>query len=490
MAVSKYDKEHLSEADQATIADVTSKAERGEMSWDEAHNTAQTIRANNDLNGFGYNGGNLGDDYHPFTLNTTNNTGAGNVETNLHVNGDDSGGLLANQYWAENAGKSGKSEDSGFSYGTAPQYTSRYQQQIDDLARQIMGANYQTWQQGADYAALSEQYTRNAQRGMQDTLGQVSARTGGLASSYAGSAAQQTYNNYMDQLNAAARQMYNDDIANKRANMSMLQGLEQSDYGRYADQLQQWNTDRNFDYNQYTDDRAYNYQTSRDAINDSRYEDETAYNRGRDQLADQRYEDETAYSRENDSYNRLYNTAILGMQYGDTSGLKALGYSDEQISKIQARIDEDRAYDIAAKKKSLSASSGGSKTSSTKTSGMKLSVAQNMAASGQWNDDVLNAFLNEGYSPEYLAANYDGFEDWYASKSDSGSNDTGNYYELGNTKISEQAKNVYQHVLNQAQNNDENPFDDAYLDWLSAQLDRGVITEDELNAILTAIGVD
>lgn len=43
-------------------------------------------------------------------------------------------------------------------------------------------------------------YERYGRRAMQDTLGEISARTGGLASSYAGAVAQDTYDNYMAEL--------------------------------------------------------------------------------------------------------------------------------------------------------------------------------------------------------------------------------------------------------------------------------------------------
>ena len=44
MAVSEYDKKNLSQKDQDRIADVTSKAQRGEMSWADAHKAAESIR--------------------------------------------------------------------------------------------------------------------------------------------------------------------------------------------------------------------------------------------------------------------------------------------------------------------------------------------------------------------------------------------------------------------------------------------------------------
>ena len=59
-----------------------------------------------------------------------------------------------------------------------------------------------------EYKGLKNDYTRNGNLAMRDTLGQIAARTGGLASSYAGGAAQGAYNDYMAKLEEAARQMY------------------------------------------------------------------------------------------------------------------------------------------------------------------------------------------------------------------------------------------------------------------------------------------
>lgn len=58
MAVSEYDKKNLSQKDQDRIADVTSKAQRGEMSWADAHKAAESIRGN-----AGYSGGRYGNEH-------------------------------------------------------------------------------------------------------------------------------------------------------------------------------------------------------------------------------------------------------------------------------------------------------------------------------------------------------------------------------------------------------------------------------------------
>ena len=178
---------------------------------------------------------------------------------------------------------------------------------------------------------------------MQDTLGQVSARTGGLASSYAGSAAQQTYDNYMGaladkipELKQLAYSMYQDEGNTQRANLEMLVALEQGDYAKCADLLAQYNTDRSFDYG-----------VHRDNISDERYNNEWNYSVGRDQIADKRYEDETAYNRETYKDETEYNRALAKAQTlaagGDFSGYKALGYTDQEIAGLKSAYNKAQA---------------------------------------------------------------------------------------------------------------------------------------------------
>ena len=145
-----------------------------------------------------------------------------------------------------------------FSYKDAPEYINRYQQQIDELSNEILhwqGFNYNV---NADplYQQYAEQYNRNGQNAMRNTLAQMAARTGGMGSSYAGTAAQNAYNEYMQGLNdkvpelyQLAYSMYNDKLNKRRNDLSMLEALEQGDYGKYVDLLQQYNADRNVAYN-------------------------------------------------------------------------------------------------------------------------------------------------------------------------------------------------------------------------------------------------
>ena len=89
----------------------------------------------------------------------------------------------------------------------APEYEgSQWDDTLDRVANRLIGMNYADWTQGDQYQALADRYGQQGRMSMQDVMGQISSRTGGLASSYAGTVAQQQYNNYMTKLEEAARE--------------------------------------------------------------------------------------------------------------------------------------------------------------------------------------------------------------------------------------------------------------------------------------------
>lgn len=202
-----------------------------------------------------------------------------------------SGGVDGSQYLPD-------ASSGSFSYAQAPTYVSKYQDQINALTAQIMGAAPFSYNPDSDptYQQYKESYTRSGERAMQDTLGQIAARTGGLASSYAASASQQAYDNYMaaladkvPELEQLAYSMYLDEQSALRSNLNTLLSLEQSEYAKYLDALSQYNADRNFAYGQFTDDRNFDYQTDRDALADERYDQQWDYQLSRDEIEDERY---------------------------------------------------------------------------------------------------------------------------------------------------------------------------------------------------------
>lgn len=329
-----------------------------------------------------------------------------------------SGGGDGSAYIPTASAKKAGAED--FSYRTAPAYVSKYQSAIDALTGQITGRKGFEYDPETDpaYRQYREQYTQAGKRAMEDTLGQVSARTGGLASTYAGSAAQQTYDQYMSaladkvpELRQLAYQMYAAEGDRQRSDLELLRALEQGDYGRYQDLLGQYNADRSFAYGQYRDavgDRRYqqeldyqrdrdaisdqryqqqmDYQLDRDAVSDRRYQQELDYQRGRDAVSDQRYQQQLNYQLDRDAisdrryqqeldYQRGQDAASAAQQqrendlavakllasYGDFSGYKALGVDTSGMEAAWA--DQEEIEDVEIPKTDSAEDGGDSGTS-------------------------------------------------------------------------------------------------------------------------------
>lgn len=166
-----------------------------------------------------------------------------------------SGGALAGALGgavggALNYGNSGGNSGGGYTQtrvempvdvGALPTFNSSYLDQLNALARQLTSMNYEDWTKGSQYQSLADRYGNNGRMSMQDVLGQVAARTGGLASSYATTAAQQQYNQYMAQLEEVARQMYSQERGDIMDTANLYRNLTNDEYGRYRDSLADYN---------------------------------------------------------------------------------------------------------------------------------------------------------------------------------------------------------------------------------------------------------
>jgi hypothetical protein len=140
---------------------------------------------------------------------------------------------------------------------------------VQNARNAVTNMTYDNFKSGDLYKGLQRDYQQQGQQAMKDTLGQVAARTGGMASSYATSAANQSYNNYMGALEEAARNMYNDEYARKRDDYDMALREYDTAYGEYRDQVGDAWDRYNAAMNAYQDERNYNYQLERDAAEDS-----------------------------------------------------------------------------------------------------------------------------------------------------------------------------------------------------------------------------
>lgn len=229
----------------------------------------------------------------------------------------------------------------GYTYQSAPDAVKERQGKIDALYEQIVGrGNYERdpeldalYEQIAGrgkfeydpetdplYASYRKQYTREGDRAMQDVLASAAAMTGGMPSSYAVTAAQETKDNYLAKMQDVLPQLYEiayghwQDEGNRLLqNYSLLQDKDRTAYERWQDEGNSLLQNLSL------------LQT----------EDQQDYSRGRDDINYRLAREQEAYEREQDQRAILEDHAKTMAAVGDFSGYRALGYSDDEIAKLE-----------------------------------------------------------------------------------------------------------------------------------------------------------
>lgn len=134
-------------------------------------------------------------------------------------------------------------------------YQSKYQGQIDRVMQNITDRKPFQYDVNGDalYQQYKDRYIQMGRQAMQDTMGQAAALTGGYGNTYAQNAGQQAYGAYMQgltdkipELYQLALDKYDRDATLEKEKYSVLKDADATDYGRWGDRLNQWNTDRSY----------------------------------------------------------------------------------------------------------------------------------------------------------------------------------------------------------------------------------------------------
>ena len=125
--------------------------------------------------------------------------------------------------------------------------TNKWEDELDSIYNQISKREKFKYDMNADalYKQYAQQYENNAKLAMQDTVGQISALTGGYGNSYAETAGQAMYNQQMQGLNDRALDLYQLALNQYNAEGDRLMNI----YGITADQY-------NTEYNKIRDEVA------------------------------------------------------------------------------------------------------------------------------------------------------------------------------------------------------------------------------------------
>ena len=110
--------------------------------------------------------------------------------------------------------------------------TSQYDKIYQDLLKKYNNYTFDNFTNSAAYQGLRDLYEQSGKKAMKDVLGEVSARTGGYASSYATAAAQEQYNEYMQRLATLAEQAFNNERGEMLSGLNQIGGRAENEISR------------------------------------------------------------------------------------------------------------------------------------------------------------------------------------------------------------------------------------------------------------------
>ncbi|MBQ6552432.1 MAG: hypothetical protein IJL83_02280 [Clostridia bacterium] len=224
------------------------------------------------------------------------------------------------------------------------------------------------------YQAYAAQYERNGRRAMEDTLGQVASRTGGLASSYAAAVAQQQYQRYMADLD------------------SIIPQLEQIAYSRYRDEQSDLATE-------------YGNRMQQEAL---------GYSRWRDQYSDAQGLYSTAKAEEEQQYKYLADLIENGGYTPTDDELRAAGMTRDRANAYKQIFTLAQQAAAAKAKNSNSGGGGGSSSSKKDTAKDKWTIldeVSKMKGNDTAKQDKLADYYNQGVLTETEVAEIAGYLD-------------------------------------------------------------------------------
>lgn len=190
------------------------------------------------------------------------------------------------------------------------EFESKYEGQISDILDNILNRpkfSYTSEDMTNDdlYKMYRDQYMRQGNLAMRDTMGNAASLTGGYGNTYASVAGQQAYDNYVSMLNDKALdfydrayQRYNDEGQNLYNQMNVVTGLDNTDYQRHRDTVSDYYNDLNYYNGRYNQEYGYDYGQYQDQVAADQWAQEFAFQKQQAAQEQANWEAEMALARQ------------------------------------------------------------------------------------------------------------------------------------------------------------------------------------------------
>ena len=228
------------------------------------------------------------------------------------------------------------------------EFTSRYDGQIQSILDSILNREKFSYDMNNDqlYQQYKDSYMRQGNLAMRDTMGNASALSGGYGNTYAQTVGSQAYDNYMSRLNDKIPELYqiaynqylND--GNEMYNqLGAVTGLDNTDYSRYRDTVNDYYTNRDYYNNRYNQEYGYDYGQHQDTLSQQNWQDQFAYQQAQDALSQQNWQTQFDYQKEQDALQLAL--ARQKAASGSRSGKKEIDYNALADIIKQMSLEED-----------------------------------------------------------------------------------------------------------------------------------------------------
>ena len=156
------------------------------------------------------------------------------------------------EYEKSQAVQSAEAELDNWEKRKPKEYESKYSDEIESLLNDILNREDFSYSLNADplYQQYREQYAQNGKKAMMDTVGNATALTGGYANSYAVTAGNEAYDEYLNGLNDVALDLrdrayiqYTDKGDKMLEDVTLLRSLEGDAYDKYLGELEGYYAD-------------------------------------------------------------------------------------------------------------------------------------------------------------------------------------------------------------------------------------------------------
>lgn len=239
-------------------------------------------------------------------------------------------------------------------------YNSKYSQEIENVLNSILNREKFSYNINADplYNQYREEYVKNGKKAMLDTIANATALTGGYANSYAVSAGNQSYNDYLNNLNEIvldlydrAYSVYQDEDELNLEKLGVLNDLDKSDYEKYSDVLDDYYNNGEYLLKKLSDMSESEYERFLDELESFENDRDYNYKKYLDEIEQQQFYDKLNFSK--DKFNQ-----------------------ELEFKKAEAERDQknkDRSYNLSVSK-SNSSSSSGTKNKTTNTTNTQATI--------------------------------------------------------------------------------------------------------------------